>query len=163
MKQEFPRADGSGSITLAVVNGPNINMLGKREPEIYGSMSFEELGEVFNHLATQLDVNLLQMQSNHEGELIDFIQSCPNKGVRGIAINPGGLGHSSVALLDALLSVDLPYIEVHISNIYGREPFRHKSYLSADAHGVICGLGIVGYEYALLSLAAHAQVEDEDY
>ena len=163
MKREFPRTDDPDSITLALVNGPNINMLGKREPEIYGTMNFEHLREVFSEVAKQLEINLLEIQSNHEGELIDFIQSCPDRGVRGIVINPGGLGHSSVALLDALLSVDLPYIEVHISNIYARESFRHKTYLSADAHGVICGLGAIGYEYALLSLATHARIEDEDY
>ena len=162
MKKKLPVAN-SNRITLAVVNGPNINMLGSREPEIYGAVSFDELGNIIDGLAKQLDINLLQMQSNHEGELIDFIQSCPSKGVRGIAINPGGLGHSSVALLDALLSTDLPYIEVHISNIYAREPFRHKTYLSADAYGVICGLGVIGYEYAILSLATYAQIEDEAY
>ena len=134
---------------FAVVNGPNLNRLGVREPQIYGSTTLEELQKRLQHQAQDAGHQLVCVHSNHEGALIEAIHGFPDQGVRGVVVNLAGYTHTSVALLDALLSVSLPYIEVHVSNIYARESFRHHSYISPHALGVVCGLGVDGYSYAL--------------
>ena len=137
---------------LAVINGPNLNTLGRRQPQIYGSATLSDLERQLQTVAAELGCELLFKQSNSEAELLEFIQGCPASAVQGIVINAAAFTHTSVALLDALVASDLPYVEVHISNIYSREAFRHHSYLSAKARGVICGLGFFGYECAVRSL-----------
>lgn len=133
---------------ILLVNGPNLNMLGKREPHIYGAQSLDDIVNGLHSVASELGVQLTHMQSNAEYELLDTIQQ--GLGIYDfIVINPGALTHTSVALRDALLSVNIPFIEVHLSNIHSRESFRQHSYLSDKALGVICGLGAQGYEFAL--------------
>ena len=132
-----------------LLNGPNLNLLGTREPEIYGSESLSDIEANLSKISKNNDCKLLCHQSNAEHELVDFIHEAKSQDVKCIVINPGALTHSSIALRDALAGVDIPFIEVHISNIYAREEFRKKSYLSDIAEGVISGLGIQGYELAL--------------
>lgn len=134
--------------TLLVLNGPNLNMLGSREPEIYGHLTLDEVRDaVTSHAATH-EIAVDFRQSNLEGELVTWIQEAMNS-ADGILINAGALTHTSVALLDALKAVGLPVIEVHLSNIYAREEFRHHSYISAAAEGVICGFGLDSYLLAV--------------
>lgn len=137
---------------LLVLNGPNLNMLGVRQPEVYGRTTLADIEADCRALSEDLGCTLEFRQSNHEGQLIDWIQEA-RQTADGIVINPGGLTHSSVALRDALLASDLPVIEVHISNIHAREEFRHHSYVSGIAKGVIAGLGPQGYLFALEALA----------
>lgn len=137
---------------ILVLNGPNLNLLGARQPEIYGRASLADVEKSCRRRAGELGVGLEFRQSNHEGELIDWIQQARGK-MAGIVINPAGYSHSSVALLDALVACDLPVIEVHLSNIFKREAFRHHSFVSEAARGVICGLGPRGYLLALDALA----------
>ena len=132
-----------------LLNGPNLNLLGTREPQIYGSESLSDIEATLSEISKKNDCELLCYQSNAEHELVDFIHEAKNQDVKCIVINPGALTHSSIALRDALAGVDIPFIEVHISNIYAREEFRKKSYLSDIAEGVISGLGVQGYELAL--------------
>lgn len=139
-------------MSFLVVNGPNLNLLGLREPGIYGQTTLPQLEAQLTQIAADAGARLEVFQSNHEGELIDRIHAARLDGTEFIVINPGGLTHTSVALRDALAGVALPFIEVHVSNIHQRETFRHHSYLSPIAVGVICGLGIDGYRLAL----AHA-------
>ncbi|HZW13511.1 MAG TPA: type II 3-dehydroquinate dehydratase [Noviherbaspirillum sp.] len=134
---------------LLLVNGPNLNMLGTREPEVYGSTTLSDIEHAAAKQASAAGAALTCFQSNHEGALIDRIQEAKAEGVDAIVINPGGLTHTSVALRDALAAVAIPFVEVHISNIHQREAFRHHSYLSAIAVGVICGLGTEGYRLAI--------------
>lgn len=134
---------------ILLLNGPNLNLLGTREPEVYGSSSLADVEREAVAQASAAGATLGTFQSNHEGALIDRIQAARGEGVDAIVINPGGLTHTSVALRDALAGVAIPFIEVHISNIHSREAFRHHSYLSAIATGVICGLGIEGYRAAI--------------
>jgi len=134
---------------LLLVNGPNLNLLGTREPEVYGSTTLADVEQAAAAQAAAAGVTLACFQSNHEGELIDRIHAARSEGVDGIVINPGGLTHTSVSLRDALAGVAIPFIEVHISNIHKREEFRHHSYLSGVAVGVICGLGVDGYRAAI--------------
>ncbi|MFT4734515.1 MAG: 3-dehydroquinate dehydratase-2 [Arcticibacterium sp.] len=131
---------------LIIINGPNLNLLGKREPEIYGSHTFEEYLEDLKKSFPTILLNYFQ--SNHEGEIIDKIHEI-GFSYDGIVINAGGLTHTSVALADALSSVESPAVEVHISNIHAREAFRHKSFLSSKCVGMICGMGLKGYEFAI--------------
>ena len=138
--------------TIAVLNGPNLNMLGLREPRIYGPDTLEEVEQLCLDTAELLGLAVDFRQTNSEGELITWVQQCRNR-VAGIVINPGGYTHTSVALMDALLSTDLPVVEVHISNIHKREEFRHHSYVSKVAQGVLCGFGIRGYAMALGAMA----------
>jgi 3-dehydroquinate dehydratase II len=134
---------------ILLLNGPNLNLLGTREPEVYGGTSLADVERQAIDQAKAAGARLETFQSNHEGALIDRIHAARVAGVDAIVINPGGLTHTSVALRDALAAVDIPFIEVHISNIHSREAFRHTSYLSAIAAGVICGLGTHGYTAAI--------------
>lgn len=137
------------SARILVLQGPNLNMLGVREPAVYGRTTLADIHRAMEDRARASGAQLESFQSNHEGELIDRIQAAYTEGVDFIIINPAGFGHTSVALRDALAGVAIPFVEVHISNIHAREPFRHQTYLSAIAVGVICGLGAEGYQYAL--------------
>ncbi|OAA43632.1 Dehydroquinase, class II [Metarhizium rileyi] len=133
---------------ILVLNGPNLNLLGTREPHVYGSTTLSEVIGILTSRATSLSSTIESFQSNHEGALVDRIHGARGK-TDAIIINPGALTHTSVALRDALSGVDIPFIEVHISNVHAREAFRRHSYLSDKAIGVICGLGVYGYEAAL--------------
>ncbi len=134
---------------LLLLNGPNLNLLGTREPATYGATTLAEIETAAQEQAKAAGAELSFFQSNHEGALIDRIHAARNEQVDAIIINPGGLTHTSVALRDALAGVAIPFIEVHISNVHQREAFRHHSYLSAIAKGVICGLGTEGYRLAI--------------
>jgi 3-dehydroquinate dehydratase-2 len=134
---------------ILIVHGPNLNLLGKREPEIYGNATLQDINRNLARLAEYADIKLDFFQSNAESALIDRIQQSMSDGTDFIIINPAAYTHTSVALRDALTAVHLPFIEVHLSNIYSREPFRHHSYFSDLAIGVISGLGAKGYELAL--------------
>lgn len=135
-------------VNLLVINGPNLNMLGKREPATYGSKNLQQINQELDLFAHSIGVKLTHVQSNAEHELIDAIHAAFEK-IDFIVINPGAFTHTSVALRDALLSVSIPFIEVHLSNVHAREAFRQHSYLSDIAQGVICGLGAQGYEFAI--------------
>lgn len=134
---------------ILLLNGPNLNLLGTREPQVYGSHTLQDVEQAALKQLAGTEWGLCCLQSNHEGVLIDRIHAARQDQTTAIVINPGGLTHTSVALRDALVGVELPFIEVHISNIHQREEFRHFSYLSAVAKGVICGLGIDGYRLAI--------------
>jgi 3-dehydroquinate dehydratase-2 len=135
-----------------ILNGPNLNLLGKREPDVYGSATLADIEREAKETASRLDLAIDFRQSNQEGELVDWIQEA-GRFARGIIINPGAYTHTSIALHDAILAVAIPAIEVHLSNIFAREPFRRHSYVSPVAAGVICGLGPAGYLLALDALA----------
>jgi 3-dehydroquinate dehydratase II len=137
---------------VAVLNGPNLNMLGLRQPEIYGAATLDDIEQLCAETAEALDLAIDFRQTNGEGELVSWVQECRGR-AQGIVINPAGFSHTSVALLDALLSTELPVIEVHISNIHRREQFRHHSYVSTMATGVLCGFGTHGYALALIAMA----------
>jgi len=143
--------------SILVVQGPNLNLLGSREPEVYGKTTLEDIHRKLEQLAKSHAVSLDTFQSNHEGELIDRIQRAKQEGVDFILINPGAFTHTSVALRDVLAGVAIPFIEVHLSNIHQREEFRKHSYLSDIATGVICGLGALGYELAMTAAIARLQ------
>ena len=143
--------------TILVLHGPNLNLLGTREPGIYGSTTLADIDLGLERLARERGHHLLHMQSNAEYELVERVQDASREGVNFILINPAAFTHTSVALRDALSAVDIPFIEVHLSNIHAREEFRRVSYFSDLARGVICGLGAKGYELALL--AALQQLE----
>ena len=137
---------------ILLVNGPNLNMLGRREPGLYGQQTLSQIVEGLVLQATSLNLELSHVQSNAEHELIDAIHQTD---ADFIIINPAAFTHTSVALRDAILAVSIPFIEVHLSNVHQREAFRHHSYFSDIAIGVICGLGANGYEYELQAAAAH--------
>jgi 3-dehydroquinate dehydratase-2 len=144
--------------TVFVLNGPNLNLLGVRDPSIYGHDTLADIESRCLTRATVLDVQIDFRQTNHEGQLVDWIHEA-RESADGIVLNAGALTHTSVAVLDALSAAGLPVIEVHLSNIFRREPFRHHSYVSLAARGVICGLGPQGYELALEAIAS--LIEDE--
>lgn len=133
---------------ILLINGPNLNLLGVREPDVYGSKTLQDIEDECQALCQNLGLELICKQSNHEGEILDFIHQGREE-VQFIIINPGAFSHTSIALRDALSGSDLPFLEVHISNVHAREEFRHFSYLSAIAKGVICGFGTNGYKYAV--------------
>lgn len=138
--------------TIYVLNGPNLNLLGKREPEVYGTDTLDDVRKRTQARADELGLVVDFRQSNREGELVDWIQEA-RENASAIVINAAGYTHTSVALLDSLQAADLPVIEVHLSNIFRREPFRNHSYISLGANGVICGLGVKGYELAIEAVA----------
>lgn len=137
---------------ILILNGPNLNMLGVREPSLYGRDTLSDISKMCARQAKELGLTIDFRQSNLEGELVTWIQQARGK-AGGIVINPGGYGHTSIALLDALNIAELPVIEVHLSNIHRREPFRHHTYTSQAATGIICGLGAKGYVLALDAMA----------
>lgn len=146
---------GQMARSILVLHGPNLNLLGVREPEVYGSRTLAQINEDLSSLANELGVSLSAWQSNHEGALVDRIQAASKDGTDFIIINAAAYTHTSVALRDALAGVAIPFIEVHLSNLYKRESFRHHSYLSDIAVGLISGLGADGYEAALRYAVRH--------
>jgi 3-dehydroquinate dehydratase-2 len=138
--------------TIFVLNGPNLNLLGKREPEIYGTETLDDVRGRTEARAREFGLEIDFRQSNHEGQLVDWIQEA-RETAGAIIVNAAGLTHTSVALLDALQAAELPVVEVHLSNIFRRDPFRQHSYISLGANGVICGLGAKGYELAVEAVA----------
>ena len=147
----------SKKASILVIQGPNLNLLGTREPDVYGKTTLEDIHQKLGELAKAQSIDLSTYQSNHEGELIDRIQKAKQDGVDFIIINPGAFTHTSVALRDVLAGVAIPFTEVHLSNIHQREEFRKHSYLSDIATGVICGLGAIGYELALQAAITRLQ------
>ena len=147
-------------MSILVLHGPNLNLLGTREPQVYGATTLAEINADLKKLAADRGMVLDHFQSNHEGALIDRVHAARTDGTRFIIINPAAYTHTSVALRDALAGIALPFVEVHLSNVHRREPFRHHSYFSELAEGVICGLGATGYrlalEYALEKLGSQA-------
>jgi 3-dehydroquinate dehydratase-2 len=144
------------SQTVYVLNGPNMNLLGTREPDKYGRASLADVEELVRERAQRVGWAVEFRQSNHEGQLVEWIQEAGAKQAVGILINPAGFTTTSVAILDAILAVELPVVEIHITNIHARESFRHDSYISKGAKAVVCGFGIAGYALAVEGLAAMA-------
>ncbi len=144
---------------VLVINGPNLNLLGRREPHIYGSTTLNDIHQHLENEGERLGLRVECFQSNHEGALIDRIHQGALEQVAFVIINAGALTHTSIGLRDALAGTALPFAEVHISNVYAREPFRHHSYLSATAVGVLCGFGPQGYDFALQFAAKYLQVK----
>ncbi|MGD2180393.1 type II 3-dehydroquinate dehydratase [Lusitaniella coriacea] len=144
---------------ILVLHGPNLNLLGQREPGIYGSVTLEDINSQLGQLGEELGVNVSCFQSNHEGALVDAIHDARGRD-RGILINAGAYTHTSIALRDALAAVEIPTVEVHLSNIYKREPFRHHSYIAPIAIGQISGFGAESYRLGLQALVDHLQGQD---
>jgi len=141
--------------TIYVLNGPNLNLLGTREPEIYGHETLDDIAAMLDDRARELGLTIDLRQSNHEGHLVDWLHEARAEGAVAVILNAGALTHTSVALYDAIKAINLPVIEVHLSNPHAREAFRHHSFISPVARGVICGLGARGY---LLALEAAARL-----
>ncbi|MDX2007514.1 MAG: type II 3-dehydroquinate dehydratase [Meiothermus sp.] len=139
---------------ILILNGPNLNLLGTRQPEIYGHTTLADLEALCQDWAEELGLSINFQQSNYEGQLIDWIHAAREQEVKGIVINPGGYTHTSVAIRDAIAGVGIPAIEVHISNVFAREPFRHHSYIAPVCIGSIAGLGMEGYKAALMKFQA---------
>jgi 3-dehydroquinate dehydratase-2 len=146
-------------VRVAVLNGPNLNLLGTREPELYGRESLEDVERRLRQLAQELRVEVEFAQHNSEGALIEAVHAMRGR-VQGALVNAGAYTHSSLALRDALAGISLPFVEVHITNIYAREPERRHSMLASAAVGIVCGLGVMGYELALRGLVAHLAAHD---
>ncbi|HWV52347.1 type II 3-dehydroquinate dehydratase [Pseudorhodoplanes sp.] len=140
--------------TVYVLNGPNLNLLGTREPEVYGHTTLKDVEAMCRDAGKRHELEIVFHQSNHEGALVDWIQEARAKGAAGIVINPAAYTHTSIAILDALLAANVPIVEVHISNIHARDPFRRHSYVSPVAKAIICGFGVNGYVLAIDGLAA---------
>ena len=138
---------------VAVIHGPNLRLLGRREPDVYGTDTLEDVNDRLDRLADELGVEIESFQSNHEGEILDFVDEASAR-VDGVLINPGALTHTSIGLRDALVGVALPFVEVHLSNTQGREHFRRHSYLSGVAAGVVYGFGVDSYLLGLRGLVA---------
>jgi 3-dehydroquinate dehydratase II len=145
------------SKTIYVLNGPNLNLLGTREPEKYGRATLQDAEELCRKTADRHGFATVFRQSNHEGELVDWIHEAKAEGAAGIVINPAAYTHTSVALRDAVLAADLPTIEVHLTNIFARESFRHHSFIAPAARASLCGFGVDGYALAITGLAAMLQ------
>ncbi|PWD82781.1 type II 3-dehydroquinate dehydratase [Ignatzschineria cameli] len=137
---------------ILLINGVNLNLLGMREPEIYGSATLEMLESHLVKCGKACKIDLITMQSNREYEIVETIHAAKQNNIEGIIINPGAFTHTSIAIRDAFLGVEIPFVEIHISNVFRRESFRHTSYLSDIASGVIVGCGLYGYELALLNI-----------
>jgi 3-dehydroquinate dehydratase-2 len=146
-------------VRIAVLNGPNLNLLGTREPELYGHHTLEDVERRLREVAKELRVELEFSQHNGEGELVERVHAMRGR-VEGALVNAGAYTHTSLALRDAFAGVGLPFVEVHITNIYAREPERRHSMLAAAAVGVVCGLGVFGYELGLRGLVAHLSAHD---
>jgi 3-dehydroquinate dehydratase-2 len=144
---------------VLVVHGPNLNLLGQREPGVYGSGTLQQIDTRLTALGGESGVDIVSFQSNHEGAIVERIQAAAGDGTRFIVINPAAFTHTSVAIRDALAAVAIPFIEVHLSNVFARETFRHRSLLSDLATGVICGLGTDGYLLAVRAAAARLAAE----
>ena len=142
--------------TIFILNGPNLNLLGTREPDIYGAVTLDDLKQACESRAAGHGLEAAFRQTNSEGELVDWIQEAGKAGI-GLVLNAGAYTHTSVAILDAVKTTDIPVIEVHLSNVFAREAFRHNSYVSPAATGVICGLGGAGYELAIDAIAGIAK------
>jgi 3-dehydroquinate dehydratase-2 len=138
---------------IYVLNGPNLNLLGSREPEVYGTESLEDIRARCEQKAAKLGFAIEFRQSNHEGELVAWIQEARHKAA-GLIVNAGAFTHTSIAMLDALLATEIPCVEVHLSNIFRRESFRHTSFISKGVKGVICGFGALSYELGIQAVAA---------
>jgi 3-dehydroquinate dehydratase-2 len=135
--------------TIYVLNGPNLNLLGTREPHIYGSDTLDDIASALEDRAKALGLGIDMRQSNHEGHLVDWLQEANARGAKAVILNAGALTHTSVAIHDAIKGIDVPVIEVHLSNPHSREPFRHHSYITPVAKGIVAGFGASGYELAL--------------
>jgi 3-dehydroquinate dehydratase-2 len=145
---------------ILLINGPNLNLLGTREPEIYGSTTLQMVESQAQAQAASLSAHLETFQSNHEGAIVDRIQQARGS-VDAVVINPGAFTHTSVAIRDALLGVEIPFVELHVSNVHAREQFRKHSYLSDKAEAVICGLGVFGYQAAIEFAAKHMKLRKQ--
>jgi 3-dehydroquinate dehydratase-2 len=145
--------------SILIINGANLNLLGTREPHLYGSTTLKDVLGLAHSRAESLDIKLADFQSNHEGAIVDRIQQARTEGVDAIIINPGGFTHTSVVIRDALLGVDIPFVELHVTNVHSREPFRHHSYFQDKAAAVICGLGTFGYQAALEYVSKHLKLK----
>jgi 3-dehydroquinate dehydratase-2 len=141
-------------VRIALLNGPNLNLLGRREPELYGRETLADVEARVRAVGEELGVDVVAAQRNGEGELVELIHALGAE-ARGVVINAGAYSHTSLAIRDALAGVSLPFVEVHVTNVYAREPERHHSMLAPGAVGVVCGLGTLGYELALRGLVAH--------
>jgi 3-dehydroquinate dehydratase II len=148
------------SKSVYVLNGPNLNLLGTREPEIYGRATLGDVEKLCRATADRHGLAVEFRQSNHEGEIVDWIQEARAKKAAGVVINPAGYGTTSVAILDALLTMEAPVIEVHITNIHARESFRRRTYVSQTARAMVCGFGVQGYALAITGLAAMINTKD---
>ena len=146
---------------VLLINGPNLNLLGRREPSIYGHKTLAEIESELSQLADQAQLKLACFQSNAEHEIVERIQEAGSQNVRAILINPGAFTHTSVAIRDALLGVAIPFYEIHLSNIFAREEFRHRSYLSDIAAGSVIGMGPLGYEFALRAAVSRLDNADD--
>lgn len=144
-------------MNLLVLHGPNLNLLGQREPEVYGRTTLSDLDATLQALAAELGISLETRQTNHEGVLIDWVQAAEAEGFAGIVLNPGGYTHTSVALRDAIAGIRLPVVEVHLSNVHAREAFRHHSFVSPVALGVISGFGVASYALGIRALHGKLQ------
>ena len=148
----------SKTLPIYILNGPNLNLLGEREPEVYGYTTLAQIGKMCADRASQYGLATLFHQSNHEGEIVDQLQEARTSG-SAVIINPAGYGHTSVAILDSILACAIPVIEVHLSNIHRRDPFRNHSYVSKGATGIIMGLGAQGYLRAIDAIAEILKVK----
>jgi 3-dehydroquinate dehydratase II len=146
--------------SILLINGPNLNLLGTREPHIYGSTTLKDVEAAAEKQAASLSAELTAFQSNHEGAIVDRIQEARGK-VDAIVINPGAYTHTSVAIRDALLGVDIPFVELHVSNVHAREAFRHHSYFTDKAVAMICGLGVYGYTAAIEFAIKHMKIKEK--
>lgn len=161
MQQDSIRESNFTDMKILVIHGPNLNMLGKREPEIYGSKTIADINSALSDEAKRLDVDIEFFQSNSEGEIVGKIQDAMQK-FDGLLINPGAYTHTSIAIMDAILSTGFPVVEVHISNVYKREEFRQKSFISRVALGVISGFGVNSYFLGLSGLVRYLNTMDSD-
>jgi 3-dehydroquinate dehydratase-2 len=149
-------AKSAGNKTIYVLNGPNLNLLGTREPHIYGRSTLKDVEKLCRKAAEAHGYAIEFRQSNHEGQIVDWIHEAGAQKAAGIVLNPAGLTHTSVSVHDAIKAVSVPTIECHISNIHAREPWRHRSYVSFVAKAIVCGFGIAGYALAIDGIAAMA-------